>query len=278
MGTRFLLDLPDVLVAAGLEVTVQAGWDTRARSSGGFDGTRPWCIMWHHAASAPGASTASVANYASYGSDTAPICNLVVGRAGDVIVCAAGATNTNGKGNEVPCSLGVVPSDSMNTHAIGIEAVNSGVGEPWPQAQIDAYFTINNALAAAYGLQPTDCCTHNAYAPGRKIDPATADAVEGPWMPQPSTTSGTWWLDDIRAEAVRRAPKEEPDMTDEQARQLEALYSTMTVAQPGFTDPGGAPLNAGWAALWGYFLVAGDIYKMLVDIQTRIAALEARPP
>ena len=63
----------------------------------------------------------------------------------------------------------------MNTHAVGIEAANDGVGQPWPQVQIDAYFAINNALAAAYGLQPTDCCTHEAWAPGRKVDLCRVD-------------------------------------------------------------------------------------------------------
>jgi len=83
---RYLTDMADVLRAAGLEVTEQEGWTTRARSSGGYADGRPSCIMWHHAASAPGSSAENVANYASYGSDVAPVCNLVLGRDGGVIV------------------------------------------------------------------------------------------------------------------------------------------------------------------------------------------------
>jgi hypothetical protein len=105
----------------------------------------------------------------------------------------------------MPTSKGTVPADSMNTHAIGIEAANNGVGQSWPQEQIDAYFMINNALAAAYGLRPNDCATHNAYAPDRKIDPATAAAVEGPWRPQGINTSGTWNVFDVQDEATSRA-------------------------------------------------------------------------
>lgn len=223
---RYLLDLAEVLRAAGLDVTEQDGWTTRARSSGGYPDGKPWAIMWHHAASAPGSSAEAVANYASYGSDVAPVCNLVLGRDGAVIVCAAGATNTNGTGGPVDVSSGRIPVDQMNTHAIGIEAVNTGVGEAWPEAQIDAYFTMSIALAEAYGLDAGDIVTHAVWAPGRKIDPATAEAVEGPWRPRSTTSSGTWNLDDIRAEAVRRAtvepepepepeplpPQEDPDM------------------------------------------------------------------
>jgi hypothetical protein len=218
----FLTDMADVLRAAGLTVTEQNGWKTRARGSGGYTGGRPWCIMWHHAASAPNSSAEAVANYGSYGSPDAPVCNLVLGRDGAVIVCAAGATNTNGKGGPYTTSRGVVPVDQMNTHAIGIEAVNTGIGEAWPVAQIDAYFAMNNALAAAYGLEPSDCCTHAVWAPGRKIDPATAAAVQGPWRPASTTSSGTWSLEDIQHEALRRATtapgptpppiEEDPDM------------------------------------------------------------------
>jgi hypothetical protein len=93
----------------------------------------------------------------------------------------------------------------MNTRAIGIEAANSGVGEVWPQAQVDAYFRLNNALAAAYGLRPTDCASHAAWAPSRKIDPATAAAVQGPWRPRSINSSGTWNVDDIRNECRARA-------------------------------------------------------------------------
>lgn len=246
MGARYLTDLAAVLAAAGLAVTEQEGWPTRARSSGGFDGSRPWCVMWHHAASSPDASTESVANYASYGSDVAPVCNLVLGRAGDVIVCAAGATNTNGKGGPLAVSRGVIPLDQMNTHAIGIEAVNTGVGEAWPQAQIDAYFTINNALAAAYDLEPADCCTHAVWAPGRKIDPATAAAVQGPWQPRSTTSSGTWNLDDIRAEASRRSSSPPPMGDDDM--QVRLLVLTDSDAQwLAETDNEGQALYVTWA-------------------------------
>lgn len=242
MGSRYLTDMADVLRAAGLAVTEQDGWKTRARGSGGFDGDRPWCVMWHHAASAPGTSTKAVADYGSFTSADRPVQNLVIGRAGDVIVCAAGATNTNGKGGPLTVSRGTVPLDQMNTHAIGIEAVNSGVGESWPQPQIDAYFVMNDALCAAYGLLPSDLASHAHWAPSRKIDPATAPAVAGPWRPRSINSSGTWHLDDMRGEAVRRAsslpdplPPEDEDMSWTQIQIAEAGAVFMGWTADGLT-------------------------------------------
>jgi hypothetical protein len=203
MGSRYLTDLPDVLVAGGLVVATVDGWQTRARSSGGYDGNRPWCIMWHHTASQTSAE--NDVNYIVSGSPDKPLSNLYLARDGAVWVCAAGGTNTNGKGGSQKMSLGIVPADSMNTHAIGIEAGNNGVGEAWPAVQVDAYFRINLALAAAYGLQPDDCRTHASYAPDRKIDPATAGAVQGPWTPHSINGSGTWSLNDVQTECRRRA-------------------------------------------------------------------------
>lgn len=203
MGDRYLTELADVLRDGGLAVVEVDGWEYRARNSGGYDGDRPWAIMWHHTAS--DTTPQNDVNYIVYGSPDAPISNLYLARDGQVWVCAGGCTNTNGKGGPTAVSKGTVPLDSMNSYAIGIEAANNGVGQEWPQEQIDAYFAMNNALASAYGLVPTDCLTHAEWAPDRKIDPAAAWAVEGPWQPGSINGSGTWNLDDVRNEANQRA-------------------------------------------------------------------------
>ncbi len=206
MGDRYLIDMADILRAAGVAVVEQDGWQHRARSSGGYESDRPWCVMWHHTASAPGADPANDAAYMSYNADAAPIANILLARDGTAWVLAGGATNTNGSGSgDIHTSRGVVPHDAMNTYAIGMEIQNSGVGEPYPQVQIDAAFQLSNALTAAYGLAANDVGTHNEYAPDRKIDPATTTAVEGPWQPAAVTSSGTWSLDDVRFECARRA-------------------------------------------------------------------------
>ena len=205
MSGRYLTDLADVLRAAGCTVVEQDGWQTRARSSGGFSGDRPWCVMWHHTASSATASAESDATYMSYNADAKPIANLLIARDGVVWVLAAGGTNTNGSGNLQTFSRGTVPTDSMNTHAIGMEIQNTGTGQAYTAECINAAFAASLACCAAYGLMPDDVCTHAQYAPSRKIDPATADAVEGSFQPYAVNSSGTWSLDELRAECWQRS-------------------------------------------------------------------------
>jgi len=77
--------------------------------------------------------------------------------------------------------------------------------EPYPAAQIDACFTVSNVINAKSGNRPDDVCTHQVYAPDRKVDPATTDAVQGSFNPRSTTSSGTWSLPDLKAECNRRA-------------------------------------------------------------------------
>jgi hypothetical protein len=201
----YLTELTDWLLAAGLPVIEYPGWQHRARGSGGYNGN-PLCVMWHHTASPESWDGQKDADYIAVGSaDTSPISNLYIQRDGTVWVIAAGATNTNGKGNALSFSRGTVPQDSMNSYAVGVEMGNDGLGEVWPQAQIDAIFVVSNTINQHLGNAPEDVSTHNYYAPSRKIDPATAAAVQGPWKPRSSTSSGTWHVDDIRTECRRRA-------------------------------------------------------------------------
>ena len=212
MGTVYLTQLADWCWQEGLHAVEMDGWEHRARSSGGYEPGRPWAIMHHHTASKT--SPENDANYMCYGSPDAPIANVLLARDGAVWVLAAGATNTNGKGRSRSFSKGTVPADSMNSYAFGIEIANNGVGEAYPQAQVDALFVLTNMLTRRLGLGPADVCTHQDYAPDRKIDPATASAVQGPWQPSSVTSSGTWSRPDVQDEAVRRHdPDPEPEPT-----------------------------------------------------------------
>lgn len=202
--SQYLEGLAAALRAAGLTVVELEGWQTRGRSGNSkYSDGRPWCVMWHHTASA--GDGADDADYCTFRSPDAPLTNLVIGRDGVVYVCAAGPTNTNGKGGPLAFSRGTVPVDSMNTYAVGIEISNNGVGQTYPAVQIDACFTASNAITAAYGLNADDVANHFDWAPGRKIDAAVAGAVAGTWHPRSVTTSGTWSLEDLRAECRRRA-------------------------------------------------------------------------
>lgn len=203
MGSLYLTWLADELRAAGVKVVEMDGWKTRGRGSGGYS-TPPLCVMWHHTASPPSWHGQKDADYCTYQDSNSPLANIIVG--GDTAwIAAAGATNTNGKGVSLSFSRGTVPADSMNSYAVGIEIGNDGVGEPWSQATIDTMFKISNAINKRLGNQPTDVSSHANYSVGRKIDPATAAAVQGPWKPRSINSSGTWNVDDLKAECKRRA-------------------------------------------------------------------------
>jgi len=169
VGTRWLDSLATVCRAAGLVVHEVDGWPRRARGSGGYDPGRPTHVMVHHTASNPGSDPDGDVAYITSGADSSPISNLYLSRSGEVWVIAGGATNTNGSGS-APWPGGC-PDDQMNTHAIGIEAANNGVGEPWPMAQQAAYVALCGALCAAYDI-PADLVRAHFEWTSRKIDPA----------------------------------------------------------------------------------------------------------
>lgn len=201
----YYTDLLDVLRAAGCRVAENAttnGWQKRARSSGGFP-SAPLGVQWHHTAS--NTTPANDLSWMIVGCPDSPVGNLLLDRTGCYWPVAAGAANTAGKGGPLAMSRGTIPLDSANTRTFAIEAANNGVGEAWPAVMIDAYFAGSNALNARFGNLPTDVFNHQTWAPTRKIDPATAGAVQGSWRPGSSTSSGTWTQSDVRAECSRRA-------------------------------------------------------------------------
>ncbi len=201
MGSYYVDELLEVLSNAGCAFglnQITDGWERRSRSSGGFD-FAPYGIQWHHTASS--ASVESDLQYMINGSPDRPVGNVLLDRTGVFWPVAAGAANTSGKGGPNPFSRGVCPKDSGNTRLWSIEIANNGVGESYPQEQIDAAFQGSNALNAHFGNFPTDVITHALGAgdgyTDRKIDPATAAGVRGPWQPSSVNTSGTWSLMDL---------------------------------------------------------------------------------
>lgn len=201
MGTIWLHDLPTVL--APLAPAFHDGWETRSRSSGGYDSLAGIAI--HHTAS--NTSPESDMNYMWHGSPDRPVGAIYLARDGRVTVGAAGATNTQGKGGPLTTSRGTVPLDKGNQNMIAIEAANAGTGEAWPKAQTDAYLALVNALIKGYGFKPGDVYGHYDYCapscPGRKIDPA------GPSPFGTVNPSGTWNIATFRS-ALGGAPAPEP--------------------------------------------------------------------
>lgn len=205
MGAYWLTDLPDVIADAGIDVRVWHGWETRSRSSGGYD--HVWAVFVHHTA-----SNTTPDNDCSYMWDASggdqPIGAMLLDRGGRVTVGCAGASNCQGKGGPFAMSHGTIPQDKGNAYGIAIEAANNGTGEPWPTSQQDAYVSLVAALCDAYGLDPDrDVCAHFEWAPTRKVDPA------GPsdW----ATGSASWNMNEFRGDVSGTAPPEPPEPNPE---------------------------------------------------------------
>lgn len=214
MAGIYYPEMLDVISAAGVPVRENGttnGWQRRARSSGGFP-SPPLGVFWHHTASQT--SPANDLSWMIVGCSDAPVGNLLIDRDGCAWPIAAGASNCAGKGGPASFSRGTIPTDQGNTRGWQIEVANNGVGEAWPSKQVDSFFAVSNALNAHVGNQPSDVITHNAWAPTRKIDPATAAAVQGAWRPRSVTSSGTWSLPDIATECVNRWSLPTPGVDD----------------------------------------------------------------
>jgi hypothetical protein len=260
-------NLVDVLRAGGVDVATYAGWETRSRSSGGFEGL--WGVVCHHTA-----SKTTPANDLAYmvNADDGPISSGLLDRDGRFTVIAAGAANHAGKGGGSSdgggtpwrTARGTIPANDANRYAFGIEAANDGIGEPWPTAQQDAYVKMCRALADGYGfVVATDYRSHAEWTPPRKIDP------RGPARWQPANTSQPWDMNGFRADVEAAASGGEQDMTNDQAAQLAAVYAAITQPiSPGvFVDPNGTPVNVPWAVgyTWNQLqelskLLTGPIY------------------
>lgn len=220
MGSIWLHDLPDVIGGAGLRYRLWDGWETRSRSSGGYDAVR--AVFVHHTAS-PGPQQSDCEWEWDATSGDQPIGAINLGRDGMVAIGAAGATNCQGKGGPWTLSTGTIPLDKGNAYGIAIEAGNRGTGEPWPQAQTDAYLVLVAALCDAYGLDvQRDVLSHFEWVepscPGRKIDPAGPS----PW----ATGSSSWAMDAFRADAAHCTPTPTPppdegdDVTDDDIERI----------------------------------------------------------
>lgn len=158
--------LPTKLRQAGLTVVVVPGWRTRGAE---FTAT-PQVVVGHHTASNPGSNMPSLPILRDGRPDLpGPLCQVGLARDGTAYVVAAGKANHAGPGRWRD-----VTTSSLT---VGIEAENSGVGEAWPQCQLDAYDVCAAVLLAELGQSSQMFCGHKEWAvpTGRKIDPAGID-------------------------------------------------------------------------------------------------------
>lgn len=176
--------LADALRAEGVKVAEHPGW--RDRGSATF---APKGVICHHTAGpargdAPSLGTCVNGRPGLPG----PLCQIVLARSGTAIVIASGRANHAGAGGWRGLT--------GNTSVLGIEAENTGQGEPWPDAQYDAYVRIVAALCRHAAIPVGMVCGHKEWAPRRKIDPKGIDMVRfradvvarlGPVSPPPTS-------------------------------------------------------------------------------------------
>lgn len=195
MGAIWLLSMPQVLRDAGLDVDTYPGWQTRARSTGGYDAIHG--VQVHHTAS--NTTPLNDMRYMWENAPAKPIGAIHFARNAKVTVGAAGATNTSGKGGP----LGPIPLDQANRYVISVEAANAGNGEPWTKEQQEAYPVICNALVKAYGLDFGVPGIHGHFEwTSRKVDPAG----ESRW----AKGTNKWDMNLFRSDSANVAPPTSP--------------------------------------------------------------------
>jgi hypothetical protein len=170
---RMLVDLADVLRAAGVTVIEMPGWKDNADYSDGATAFDPRGIILHHDAEGLGfdndpSNDMNVPNYmqgSGHGGS-----QLWVRKDGAFCVLAAGRKWHAGSGD----GWGAIRAGNVNADALGIETDHT-TGDPWPAVMVDAINRGSRALVRHYGWNPSDCCGHREYAPGRKPDPENFD-------------------------------------------------------------------------------------------------------
>lgn len=149
----------------GLTVVEVPGWQTRGSSS--FD---PRGFVAHHDVIGPLTRCPSI--IIDGRSDLpGPLSQFWLERNGRVHLVAAGRANHAGEGNW----NGLYGNSSV----WGCEANNLGTpADPWPQAQLDAYYRLAAACADFSGFSPAYVCGHKEWAPSRKVDPHSINMAD----------------------------------------------------------------------------------------------------
>ena len=148
---------------AGVKYKKVSGWASRGHGSmGSIRG-----IVAHHTAGPKSGNSPSL-NVVAYGRAglSGPLAQLFLARDGTVYLVAAGVSYHAGRVNN---------SNFSNSHALGIEAENTGLSNdsPWPAHQVDAYAKLCKALCDEFGLSTSRVRGHKEVCSprGRKIDP-----------------------------------------------------------------------------------------------------------
>lgn len=217
--------IADACRAAGLTVVEVDGWRSR-----GSDSFAPRGLVIHHTA---GPATGDMPSLRIVINGRpglpGPLSQFGLGRSGTVYVVASGRAYHAGPGGWRGLA--------GNAAVWGIEAENTGRGEPWALAQLDAYHRLAAVLAQRTPFGPEMICAHREWAPARKVDPRGID------------------MDDFRRKvADLTAPPQEDEMTEADRALLAATAQKATDA-----------VN-----------YAVDAQKRLVDIEATVRAIAAK--
>ena len=156
--------LERALKNAGVKYKKVSGWASRGHGTMGSIRS----VIAHHTAGPKSGNSPSL-NVVAYGRPglSGPLAQLFLARDGTVYLVAAGISYHAGR---------VSSSTYSNSHAIGIEAENTGLSNdsPWPSGQIDAYAKLCKALCKEFGLSTSRVRGHKEVAvpKGRKPDPS----------------------------------------------------------------------------------------------------------
>lgn len=156
----YLTNLAVIARRTGFPVVEEGGW--KSRGHGPMSAVRS--VICHHDAANQGPSTFNTVVRDGRAGLPGPLAQFTIRRDGTIHVVAAGLSYHAGSN--------INPSLYNNSYALGIEAGNNGVGEPWPRKQIDAYEALCAELCKAFRLPVSRVRGHKEIAPSRKIDPA----------------------------------------------------------------------------------------------------------
>lgn len=163
MVTTAYPNLDEHLRSWGLKVEEITGWRTRSARTTTFT---PRAVIAHHTA---GAATGNAPTLQYIINNR--LSQFVLGRDGTVYLVSGNRANHAGYGGP----LRGIPKDAGNRYCWGIEAENTGRGEPWPDVQLQAYYKLAAALCALHNVGHDSVFAHKEWAPSRKIDPAGID-------------------------------------------------------------------------------------------------------
>lgn len=154
--------IPDVLRRAGVDVYVMPGAEGCGSVNFAID-----AIIWHHTATGPNWADGHVAALLRDGRrDLAgPLSQVGVERDGTWVIVALGRANHNGYG-------------IYGNRSLGLEFYNSGLGEPWPKAQVESGLLGIGAIRdyiAQTENRAIPLLGHKESDPKRKPDPQGLD-------------------------------------------------------------------------------------------------------